>query len=60
MVFTLTEANNVHFRMARLPTGPTLTFRVERYSLMKLVSKIKCLQVRWTPIDVDCGKLGIL
>ena len=35
MVFTLTEANNVHFRMARLPTGPTLTFRVERYSLMK-------------------------
>jgi ribosome biogenesis protein SSF1/2 len=37
MIFTLTEAANMHLRMARLPTGPTLTFRVERYSLMKWV-----------------------
>ncbi|KAI5454780.1 rRNA-binding ribosome biosynthesis protein [Naganishia albida] len=35
MIFTLTEAANVHLRIARVPAGPTLTFRVERYSLMK-------------------------
>ncbi|KAJ9108728.1 hypothetical protein QFC21_000048 [Naganishia friedmannii] len=35
MIFTLTEAANVHLRVARIPAGPTLTFRVERYSLMK-------------------------
>jgi ribosome biogenesis protein SSF1/2 len=35
LIFTLTEADNVHLRVARLPAGPTLTFRVERYSLMK-------------------------
>jgi ribosome biogenesis protein SSF1/2 len=35
MAFTLTEAANVHFRLARLPQGPTLTFRVNRYSLMR-------------------------
>lgn len=37
LAFTLTEAANVHLRMARLPQGPTLTFRVMRYSLMKWV-----------------------
>jgi ribosome biogenesis protein SSF1/2 len=35
MAFTLTDAANVHLRVARLPQGPTLTFRVERYSLMR-------------------------
>lgn len=35
MAFTLTDAANVHFRLARLPQGPTLTFRVNRYSLMR-------------------------
>jgi ribosome biogenesis protein SSF1/2 len=35
MAFTLTDAANVHMRMARLPQGPTLTFRVNRYSLMR-------------------------
>jgi hypothetical protein len=35
LIFTLTEAANVHLRVARLPAGPTVTFRVERYSLMK-------------------------
>ncbi|KAI9632564.1 Brix domain-containing protein, partial [Dioszegia hungarica] len=35
LAFTLTEAANVHLRMARMPQGPTLTFRVNRYSLMK-------------------------
>ncbi|RSH94601.1 hypothetical protein EHS25_004405 [Saitozyma podzolica] len=35
LAFTLTDATNVHLRMARLPQGPTLTFRVERYSLMR-------------------------
>ncbi|EIW66588.1 hypothetical protein TREMEDRAFT_74754 [Tremella mesenterica DSM 1558] len=35
LVFTLTEAANVHLRIARLPQGPTLTFRISRYSLMK-------------------------
>jgi hypothetical protein len=29
--------STVHMRVARLPAGPTLTFRVERYSLMKCV-----------------------
>lgn len=38
MIFTLTEAANVHLRIARVPAGPTLTFRVERYSLMKWVT----------------------
>jgi ribosome biogenesis protein SSF1/2 len=37
LAFTLTDATNVHLRMARLPQGPTLTFRVERYSLMRWV-----------------------
>ncbi|ORX33629.1 Brix domain-domain-containing protein [Kockovaella imperatae] len=35
LAFTLTDAANVHLRMARLPQGPTLTFRVQRYSLMR-------------------------
>lgn len=35
LAFTLTDAANVHLRVARLPQGPTLTFRVGRYSLMK-------------------------
>ncbi|WVR03835.1 hypothetical protein IAU60_000832 [Kwoniella sp. DSM 27419] len=35
MAFTLTDAANVHMRVARLPQGPTLTFRVQKYSLMK-------------------------
>ncbi|WRT65619.1 uncharacterized protein IL334_002564 [Kwoniella shivajii] len=35
MAFTLTDAANVHLRVARLPQGPTLTFRVNKYSLMK-------------------------
>ncbi|WOO85192.1 Brix domain-containing protein [Vanrija pseudolonga] len=35
LAFTLTDAFNVHLRMARLPQGPTLTFRVLRYSLMR-------------------------
>ncbi|WWD16572.1 hypothetical protein CI109_101000 [Kwoniella shandongensis] len=35
LAFTLTDAANVHLRIARLPQGPTLTFRVQRYSLMK-------------------------
>lgn len=35
LAFTLTEAANVHLRVARLPQGPTLTFRIGRYSLMK-------------------------
>ncbi|WWC60226.1 uncharacterized protein I303_102792 [Kwoniella dejecticola CBS 10117] len=35
MAFTLTDAANVHMRVARFPQGPTLTFRVNKYSLMK-------------------------
>ncbi|KAK4687610.1 ribosome biogenesis protein SSF1/2, partial [Tremellales sp. Uapishka_1] len=35
LAFTLTDAANVHLRVARFPQGPTLTFRVGRYSLMK-------------------------
>lgn len=35
LVFTLTDAANVHLRMARIPQGPTITLRVERYSCMK-------------------------
>lgn len=35
LVFTLTDAANVHLRMARIPQGPTITMRVERYSCMK-------------------------
>ena len=37
MAFTLTGAANLHLRVARLPQGPTLTFRVQRYSLMRRV-----------------------
>ncbi|ODN97396.1 ribosome biogenesis protein SSF1/2 [Cryptococcus wingfieldii CBS 7118] len=35
LAFTLTDAANVHLRVARFPQGPTLTFRVQRYSLTK-------------------------
>jgi ribosome biogenesis protein SSF1/2 len=35
LAFTLTDAANVHLRVARLPQGPTLTFRVQRYSLVR-------------------------
>ncbi|KAK1927478.1 Brix domain-containing protein [Papiliotrema laurentii] len=35
LAFTLTDAANVHMRVARLPQGPTLTFRVQRYSLVR-------------------------
>ncbi|WWC87805.1 uncharacterized protein L201_002697 [Kwoniella dendrophila CBS 6074] len=35
LAFTLTDAANVHLRVARFPQGPTLTFRVNKYSLMK-------------------------
>jgi hypothetical protein len=37
LAFTLTDAANVHMRVARLPQGPTLTFRVQRYSLVRCV-----------------------
>lgn len=38
MALTLSpQTSTVHMRVARLPAGPTLTFRVERYSLMKCV-----------------------
>ena len=37
LAFSLTDAANVHMRVARLPQGPTLTFRVQRYSLVKYV-----------------------
>lgn len=35
LAFTLTDAANVHLRVARFPQGPTMTFRVQKYSLMK-------------------------
>ncbi|CAD6566431.1 MAG: hypothetical protein TREMPRED_002581 [Tremellales sp. Tagirdzhanova-0007] len=35
LAFTLTDAANVHMRVARLPQGPTLTFRASRYSLVR-------------------------
>ncbi|WVN85761.1 uncharacterized protein L203_100912 [Cryptococcus depauperatus CBS 7841] len=35
LAFSLTDAANVHLRIARFPQGPTLTFRVQRYSLAK-------------------------
>jgi hypothetical protein len=35
LAFSLTDAANVHMRVARLPQGPTLTFRVQRYSLVR-------------------------
>jgi ribosome biogenesis protein SSF1/2 len=38
LAFSLTDAANVHMRVARLPQGPTLTFRVQRYSLVKWVN----------------------
>jgi hypothetical protein len=37
LAFSLTDAANVHMRVARLPQGPTLTFRVQRYSLVRCV-----------------------
>ncbi|BEI82086.1 hypothetical protein CcaverHIS002_0212460 [Cutaneotrichosporon cavernicola] len=41
MGFTLTDAANLHLRVARLPQGPTLTFRVLRYSLMKDITNAR-------------------
>jgi ribosome biogenesis protein SSF1/2 len=53
LAFTLTDASNVHLRMARLPQGPTLTFRVLRYSLVKCVAAITTVD------DVANSVLGI-
>ena len=43
LAFSLTDAANVHMRVARLPQGPTLTFRVQRYSLVKWVNQLKAI-----------------
>lgn len=40
LVFSQSEAGNVSLRLSRMPRGPTLTFRVENYSLIKDVRRI--------------------
>ncbi|ORY27467.1 putative rRNA binding protein [Naematelia encephala] len=49
LAFTLTDAANVHLRVARLPQGPTLTFRVQRYSLMKDLVNASLRNIGKTP-----------
>lgn len=39
MLFSRSEAGNVNMRLAITPRGPTLNFRVERYSLCKDIQK---------------------
>lgn len=39
LLFSRSDAGNTNFRMAITPRGPTLTFRVEKYSLCKDVMK---------------------
>ncbi len=59
MIFTLTEAANVHMRVARLPAGPTMTFRIERYSLMKWVRPgAGCAWVIRPGLTCCCGHPG--
>ena len=48
LAFSLTDAANVHMRVARLPQGPTLTFRVQRFSLVKYVFP----RMKWTELLV--------
>lgn len=38
-MFSRSKNGNIHFRVALTPRGPTLTFRVEKYSLSKDVGK---------------------
>ncbi|CED82284.1 RNA-binding protein required for 60S ribosomal subunit biogenesis [Phaffia rhodozyma] len=50
LVLTLSpQTASLHMRVARLPAGPTLTFKVERYSLMKDLSNAKTKNVGHAP-----------
>lgn len=39
LLFSRSEAGNTNFRLSRTPKGPTLSFRVEKYSLAKDIQK---------------------
>lgn len=41
MLFSRSESGNTNLRMALAPRGPTMHFRVERYSLCKDVQKVQ-------------------
>ena len=41
-VFTSSEAGNVYLKLARVPRGPTITFKVQGYSLMKDLFNMQC------------------
>lgn len=41
MIFSQSESGNTSLRIGRIPRGPTLTFKVENYSLCKDVHKIQ-------------------
>lgn len=47
MLLSQTDGGNLNLRVGRLPRGPTITFRVERYSLAR---QIRAAQKR--PVDV--------
>jgi len=50
LAFSMNEGGNVNCKVARLPAGPTLTFKVKRFSLSK---HIRAIQRR--PIDSSSG-----
>mmetsp|Transcript_10110 Transcript_10110/g.20482 ORF Transcript_10110/g.20482 Transcript_10110/m.20482 type:complete len:393 (-) Transcript_10110:18-1196(-) len=48
MAFSMNEGGNVNCKIARAPTGPTLSFKVKRFSLSK---QVRAVQKR--PIDTS-------
>ncbi|GMI23535.1 hypothetical protein TrCOL_g11279 [Triparma columacea] len=50
LAFSMNEGGNVNCKIARLPGGPTLSFKVKRFSLMK---QVRAIQRR--PIDTSSG-----
>ena len=50
LAFSMNEGGNVNCKVARVPSGPTLSFKVKRFSLAK---QVRAVQKR--PIDTSSG-----
>ncbi|GMH92826.1 hypothetical protein TrVE_jg10818 [Triparma verrucosa] len=50
LAFSMNEGGNVNCKIARVPSGPTLTFKIKRFSLSK---QVRAVQKR--PIDTSSG-----
>jgi len=50
LAFSMNEGGNVNCKVARVPSGPTLSFKVKRFSLAK---QVRAVQRR--PIDTSSG-----